>query len=102
MHVVSQGGSRSGAGASGSGKRNFMTSGSSTSGSSSSASKKKKKNESTVNVLSGGKVEKLPNGGTIFRIGKRKFNIDGKDGKTLDDVIEVRNVENLKGFYNGK
>ena len=28
-------------------------------------------------------------GKTTYRIGNQKFTLDGKDGKTLDDVIEV-------------
>ena len=27
--------------------------------------------------------------GPVYRIGKHKFRLDGKDGKTLDDIIEV-------------
>ena len=27
--------------------------------------------------------------GPLYRIGKHKFRLDGKDGKTLDDIIEV-------------
>ena len=27
--------------------------------------------------------------GTVYKIGNRKFTLDGKDGKTLDDIIEV-------------
>ena len=30
--------------------------------------------------------------GPLYRIGKHKFRLDGKDGKTLDDVIEVQAV----------
>ena len=26
----------------------------------------------------------------VYRIGKTKITLDGKDGKTLDDIIEVR------------
>ena len=27
--------------------------------------------------------------GPVYRIGKHKFRLDGKDGKTLDDIIEA-------------
>ena len=37
----------------------------------------------------GGVVVKRAEKGTVYRIGKQKFTLDGKDGKTLDDIIEV-------------
>ncbi len=40
----------------------------------------------------GGMVVKKAEKGTVYRIGKQKFTLDGKDGKTLDDIIEVRYV----------
>ena len=33
--------------------------------------------------------------GTVYRIGKQTFTLDGKDGKTLDDIIEVSRNKNL-------
>ena len=36
----------------------------------------------------GGEEEKAGMG-PVYRIGKHKFRLDGKDGKTLDDIIEV-------------
>ena len=53
-------------------------------------------------ILSGGNNDDLKRGGggddgyeksgmgPVYRIGKHKFRLDGKDGKTLDDIIEVQ------------
>ena len=35
--------------------------------------------------------------GPVYRIGKHKFRLDGKDGKTLDDIIEVQGVRTTFG-----
>lgn len=32
---------------------------------------------------------KGPRGATVYKIGNQKFTLDGRNGKTLDDVIEV-------------
>ena len=37
----------------------------------------------------GGGEEEKAGMGPVYRIGKHKFRLDGKDGKTLDDIIEV-------------
>ena len=37
----------------------------------------------------GGLAIKKGEKGTVYRIGNQKFTLDGKDGKTLDDIIEV-------------
>ncbi len=43
----------------------------------------------------GGTVIKGGKKGTVYRIGNRKFTLDGKDGKTLDDIIEVRRTREV-------
>jgi hypothetical protein len=39
--------------------------------------------------VGGGGGGKGKGGGTVYRIGNQKFTLDGKEGKTLDDIIEV-------------
>ena len=54
-------------------------------------------NKNSVKNISSKKHEPLLSGSTViakgkgkvYKIGKQKFTLDGKDGKTLDDVIEV-------------
>ena len=117
MHVVSQG--SGGRQFSGANKPSFgqmkssssikASGGSSTTGTSGSsggagaaakASTKKKGASAIPDLLRSGKIEKDPSGKrTVYRVGKQKFTLDGRDGKTLDDIIEVRNARVL--FFGG-
>ena len=60
-------------------------------GSSKAASKKNSAQSKIPDLLKSGKIEKDPSGKkTVYRVGKQKFTLDGRDGKTLDDIIEVK------------
>ena len=94
MHVVSHGGSSGGAGPGGGGGKGGsnprFSKTSSVKGSSS--GKSGSKGGQGLNLLSNTSVTKTKSAGgaTIYKIGKQKFTLDGRDGKTLDDVIEVK------------